>query len=218
MIIYTPLIYWLTGLTPANNGAHYIMYIIVVFLCAVTFAMFTRLLATFFKTKEAASGFAGTHSNQKYQILGLFLALCSHCLYSQMWALINMLHLEMPISTEFTVTDSDAYRISSNWVVLHKGCNYFAGLCIIFFLLFSGFLIAKNKVPNWWVWVYYISPLQWAITAIVCNEFLSDRYSQVSGILELNSQSHSSRWKFFLDINMSKVTIKGIQDKLQLWI
>ena len=103
----------------------------------------------------------------------------------------------MLISVEFTViTDSDAFRVSSNRVVLHKGWNYFAGLCIIFFLLFSGFLISKNKVPDWWIWVYYISPLQWAITAIVCNEFLSDRYSQVSEILQLNSQSHSSCCKF----------------------
>lgn len=63
MVIYTPLIYWMTGLTPSNRGAHYIMYIIVVFLCAVTFAMFTRLLASFCRTKEAASGLAGTRSN-----------------------------------------------------------------------------------------------------------------------------------------------------------
>lgn len=54
-----------------------------------------------------------------------------------------------------------------------------AGLAIIFFLLFSGFLIAKNKVPNWWIWVYYISPLQWGVTALICNEFLSQKYSQV---------------------------------------
>jgi hypothetical protein len=94
MIIYTPLIYWLTGLAPTNNGVHYIMYIIVVFLCAVTFAMFTRLLATFFKTKEAASGCAGTRSNHKHYVLGFFLALCEHCLCSQMRALINMLHVE----------------------------------------------------------------------------------------------------------------------------
>lgn len=63
MVIYTPLIYWLTGLTPSNSGARYIVYIIVVFLCAITFAMFTRLLASFCRTKEAASGLAGTLIN-----------------------------------------------------------------------------------------------------------------------------------------------------------
>ena len=68
------------------------MYIIVVFLCGVTFAMFTRLLATFFKTKEAASSCA--RSNQKHYVLGFFLALCEHCLCSQMRAQINMLHIE----------------------------------------------------------------------------------------------------------------------------
>nr|XP_024402508.1 pleiotropic drug resistance protein 1-like isoform X1 [Physcomitrium patens]XP_024402509.1 pleiotropic drug resistance protein 1-like isoform X1 [Physcomitrium patens]XP_024402510.1 pleiotropic drug resistance protein 1-like isoform X1 [Physcomitrium patens]XP_024402511.1 pleiotropic drug resistance protein 1-like isoform X1 [Physcomitrium patens]XP_024402512.1 pleiotropic drug resistance protein 1-like isoform X1 [Physcomitrium patens]XP_024402513.1 pleiotropic drug resistance protein 1-li len=110
MVIYTPLVYFLTGLTLANNGAHYITYAIAAFLCANTFAMFTRFAASLCHTKESASGISG--------------------------------------------------------------------LCITFFLLFSGFLIAKNKVPDWWIWVYYISPLQWAITALICNEFLSDTYSQ----------------------------------------
>jgi hypothetical protein len=63
MLIYTPLIYWLTGLTSSNNGAHYIMYILVVFIEAITFAMLIRLLASFCKTKEAASGLAGCISS-----------------------------------------------------------------------------------------------------------------------------------------------------------
>lgn len=55
-----------------------------------------------------------------------------------------------------------------------------AGVSIIIFLLFSGFLITRNKVPHWWIWAYYISPLQWGVTALVCNEFLSGEYNQVS--------------------------------------
>jgi hypothetical protein len=59
MLVYTPLIYWLTGLTPSNHGGHFILYIIVVFVEAITFATLVRLLASFCRTKEAASGLAG---------------------------------------------------------------------------------------------------------------------------------------------------------------
>lgn len=55
----------------------------------------------------------------------------------------------------------------------------FVGLFIIIYLLFSGFLITKNKVPHWWIWAYYISPLQWGVTALVTNEFLSGEYNEV---------------------------------------
>lgn len=59
MLVYTPLIYWLTGLTPSNHGGHFILYIIVVFIEAITFATVVRLLASFCRTKEAAGGLAG---------------------------------------------------------------------------------------------------------------------------------------------------------------
>lgn len=153
-IIYTPLIYWLTGMTSTNNGAHYFLYILVIFLCAISFAMITRLLASLCKTKEAASALAGSR----------FYFCCSFCYFGFLWWLRLRIYTS-PCST----------------------FSYFPGLCIIFFLLFSGFLIVKSKVPDWWIWVYYISPLQWAITAIVCNEFLSDRYSEVSGF---SNQKH----------------------------
>lgn len=94
---------------------------------------------------------------------------------------VAMLNLHRKYQTHFPE--------QSSGVVSDEGFGYFAGVCIIFFLLFSGFLLAKNKVPDWWIWVFYISPLQWAITAIVCNEFLSDRYSQVSETLNRNRSS-----------------------------
>jgi hypothetical protein len=59
MLVYTPLIYWLTGLTPSNHGGHFILYILVVFIEAITFATLVRLLASFCRTKEAAGGLAG---------------------------------------------------------------------------------------------------------------------------------------------------------------
>lgn len=91
MVIYTPLIYWLTGLTPSNSGARYIVYIIVIFLCAITFAMFTRLLASFCRTKEAASGLAGTllyHMKSPESMMIFFYLLSNHCLNEQLRFLV----------------------------------------------------------------------------------------------------------------------------------
>ena len=47
------------------------------------------------------------------------------------------------------------------------------------FVLFAGFLLPRFKVPKYWLWVYYINPFQWAITALVINEYNSSSYGQL---------------------------------------
>ncbi|CAM6092842.1 unnamed protein product [Calypogeia fissa] len=109
-LIYCPLLYWLTGLSSAQGGIHFIMYIFIVFTSALAGAALVRLIVSVSGSREGATGLAG--------------------------------------------------------------------ISIIIFLLFAGFLITRNKVPHWWIWAYYISPLQWGVTALVCNEFLSGEYNQ----------------------------------------
>ncbi|XP_047319537.1 ABC transporter G family member 31 isoform X2 [Impatiens glandulifera] len=36
--------------------------------------------------------------------------------------------------------------------------------------LLSGFLIPKPKIPGWWIWFYYISPIQWTLRGIVTSQ------------------------------------------------
>ena len=45
------------------------------------------------------------------------------------------------------------------------------------FILFNGFLLPRYQVPPYWIWVYYLNPLQWAVTALVVNEYTSPDYS-----------------------------------------
>ena len=45
------------------------------------------------------------------------------------------------------------------------------------FILFNGFLLPRYQVPGYWIWVYYLNPLQWAVSALVVNEFTSPDYS-----------------------------------------
>ncbi|KAG1655082.1 hypothetical protein FOA52_010286 [Chlamydomonas sp. UWO 241] len=51
--------------------------------------------------------------------------------------------------------------------------NTFASLCILLFILTSGFVIVRDSIPHWLIWVYYLSPFAYSIRCIVINEFTS---------------------------------------------
>ncbi len=42
--------------------------------------------------------------------------------------------------------------------------------------LFAGFLITQYKIPNWLIWVYWLSPYSWGLRSAALNEFHSGRY------------------------------------------
>ncbi|KAJ7564272.1 hypothetical protein O6H91_02G010500 [Diphasiastrum complanatum] len=50
-------------------------------------------------------------------------------------------------------------------------------LLIIFML--GGFIIPRDRIPNWWIWGYWLSPLQYAENAVCVNEFLAPRWHKV---------------------------------------
>ncbi|XP_071698349.1 pleiotropic drug resistance protein 3-like [Rutidosis leptorrhynchoides] len=37
--------------------------------------------------------------------------------------------------------------------------------------LFAGFLIPKPKIPNWWIWLYYLTPTSWSLNAMLTSQF-----------------------------------------------
>ena len=47
---------------------------------------------------------------------------------------------------------------------------------IIIFVIFGGFLIPYNEVPNWLIWVFWISPLSWTFRSIALNEFKAAQF------------------------------------------
>jgi ABC-type multidrug transport system ATPase subunit/ABC-type multidrug transport system permease subunit len=49
------------------------------------------------------------------------------------------------------------------------------------FILFSGFLVTRLHIPDWLVWIYYISPISWMLRSTTQNEFLSPEYAEVPG-------------------------------------
>nr|XP_043619394.1 pleiotropic drug resistance protein 3-like [Erigeron canadensis] len=39
------------------------------------------------------------------------------------------------------------------------------------FNLFGGFIIPKLKFPNWWIWLYYLTPTSWTLNALLTSQF-----------------------------------------------
>ncbi|KAM7256163.1 hypothetical protein ACFE04_011904 [Oxalis oulophora] len=42
-----------------------------------------------------------------------------------------------------------------------------------------GYILSRDRVRNWWIWAYWISPLMYADGAIISNEFLGHSWSKI---------------------------------------
>jgi ABC-type multidrug transport system ATPase subunit len=51
-----------------------------------------------------------------------------------------------------------------------------AGFCVVFFVVYAGYLITKNNIPAFFMPIHWISPIGLAFTALVRNEFMSEDY------------------------------------------
>ncbi|POM81878.1 Pleiotropic drug resistance protein ABC Superfamily, partial [Phytophthora palmivora] len=49
-------------------------------------------------------------------------------------------------------------------------------VCVLFSMLFGGFLIAKDEIPDYLIWIYWLDPLAWCIRALTVNEYLAPKF------------------------------------------
>ncbi|CAH0475178.1 unnamed protein product [Peronospora belbahrii] len=66
-----------------------------------------------------------------------------------------------------------------------------ASISVSFFLLFSGNIILADLIPDYWVWMYWFSPISWALRSNMLSEFSSDRYTDEESRTKLESFSIS---------------------------
>ncbi|KAE9093266.1 ABC transporter G family member 37 [Phytophthora fragariae] len=64
-----------------------------------------------------------------------------------------------------------------------------ASISVSFFLLFSGNIILADLIPDYWIWMYWFSPISWALRSNMLSEFSSDRYTADEGKKFLDSFS-----------------------------
>ncbi|CAI5742913.1 unnamed protein product [Peronospora destructor] len=64
-----------------------------------------------------------------------------------------------------------------------------ASISVSFFLLFSGNIILADLIPDYWIWMYWFSPISWALRSNMLSEFSSDRYTELESKTKLESFS-----------------------------
>ncbi|RLN51281.1 hypothetical protein BBP00_00009915, partial [Phytophthora kernoviae] len=64
-----------------------------------------------------------------------------------------------------------------------------ASISASFFLLFSGNIILADLIPNYWIWMYWFSPIAWALRSNMLSEFSSDRYTAAESKKNLDNFS-----------------------------
>ncbi|RLN26288.1 hypothetical protein BBO99_00006616 [Phytophthora kernoviae] len=47
---------------------------------------------------------------------------------------------------------------------------------IIFFVLFAGFAITKDQIPDYLIWIYWINPMAWGIRALAVNQYTDSSF------------------------------------------
>ncbi|GAX74480.1 hypothetical protein CEUSTIGMA_g1929.t1 [Chlamydomonas eustigma] len=64
--------------------------------------------------------------------------------------------------------------------------NSYGNLAVILQMILSGFVMTKNTIHPWWIWMYWASPLTYAQQAIYLNEFSDPRWDTPT---DVNGQS-----------------------------
>lgn len=52
---------------------------------------------------------------------------------------------------------------------------------LVLLILFSGFTVTPNNIPDYWIWLYWLNVFAWAFRGLVVNEFDSGKYDADSG-------------------------------------
>ncbi|KAL8002461.1 putative pleiotropic drug resistance protein PDR/CDR [Plasmopara halstedii] len=47
---------------------------------------------------------------------------------------------------------------------------------ILFFILFAGFVITKDQIPDYLIWIYWINPMAWSVRALCVNQYTDSSF------------------------------------------
>lgn len=152
--IWSIIVYFMTGMDTKGGGRHFFVYYIIIILTVLNGASMVRCISFSAPDMDKA---------------GLVVGMCNDQIY--IFAKSCFWHLATPI----TLT---AERLS---LLQLTNLQISPGLLVTMFILFAGFLLPRLEVPKYWLWMYYMDPIQWGITALLINQFNSDSYSQLCG-------------------------------------
>ena len=59
----------------------------------------------------------------------------------------------------------------------------YSSVTLLAMMLFGGFILPPDTIPDYFLWLYWWNPFAWAYRALVVNEFYSERWNDPSKIL-----------------------------------
>ncbi|KAL8002462.1 putative pleiotropic drug resistance protein PDR/CDR [Plasmopara halstedii] len=54
--------------------------------------------------------------------------------------------------------------------------NPISMVSILFFILFAGFVITKEQIPDYLIWIYWINPMAWSVRALAVNQYTDSSF------------------------------------------
>ncbi|XP_047322060.1 ABC transporter G family member 32-like isoform X2 [Impatiens glandulifera] len=59
--------------------------------------------------------------------------------------------------------------------------NTFGSFALLVVMILGGFILSRDRIPSWWIWGYWVSPLMYAQNAASVNEFLGHSWDKSAG-------------------------------------
>ncbi|EEY67203.1 ATP-binding Cassette (ABC) Superfamily [Phytophthora infestans T30-4] len=56
--------------------------------------------------------------------------------------------------------------------------NPLSSVSIVFFVMFAGYTITKDQIPEYLIWMYWINPTSWGIRALGINQYISSHFDK----------------------------------------
>eukprot|EP00668_Euglena_longa_P040941 GGOE01053882.1.p1 GENE.GGOE01053882.1~~GGOE01053882.1.p1 ORF type:complete len:1449 (-),score=551.34 GGOE01053882.1:379-4257(-) len=84
-----------------------------------------------------------------------------------------------------------------------------ASVALMVFVLHAGYFLAQGDIKSWWIWSYWINPIQYGMTSLSLIEFGSSKYSQLR---DPANPSLGTWGDYYLSVK------KMPQDRNRLWL
>jgi len=73
-----------------------------------------------------------------------------------------------------------------------------ASCMVLLLVLMSGYIVQRKEIKGWFIWLYYINPIQWAYTAMMINEFKSDDYNDlIAGSTKTRGEAYLEAYQLY---------------------
>uniref|UniRef100_K3WZL1 ABC transporter domain-containing protein n=1 Tax=Globisporangium ultimum (strain ATCC 200006 / CBS 805.95 / DAOM BR144) TaxID=431595 RepID=K3WZL1_GLOUD len=83
---------------------------------------------------------------------------------------------------------------------------------VLFYVVFAGFIVTKSQMPDYFIWLYWISPIAWSIRALAVNQYRSDsfdvcEYDDVNYCEQFDNQKMGEYYLNLFDVPSEKTWI-----------